>query len=63
MLDEVIKYCGHEYIFLTQEDKRYIGFKYFCRKCNSHTSLLDTFMLANYKIQSCNERIIKNILE
>lgn len=60
MADEVIEYYGHEFIKLSPNIENY---KWQCKKCNHKMFFLERLKRLDAEILSCDERIIKNIIE
>jgi hypothetical protein len=60
MEQEVISYYGHEFI---ANPMPRVGFKYICKTCGHTTSLLKMIIEYDRPILTCNEEMIKNLLE
>ena len=59
MNKQVIEYYGHEFIRVLY----YIGWIWECKKCKYQSRFIIYIKDEGSKILSCNERLIKNIIE
>lgn len=58
MAIDVKYYCGHKFIYDSLSE-----WKYQCKKCGYYSNLTGVMIKENLKILSCDESIIKNIIE
>lgn len=66
MSKEIIEYFDHEFVSMDDEGGNYFNLNlnvYECLKCKWKSYFLEVYIKENRKILSCEERIIKQILE
>lgn len=61
MTEQVLQYHGHH--FTRTRMGRYDSWTWYCERCGHISSFLRVIIERNEKILSCNERIIKRLLE
>lgn len=61
-MDQILYYCGHEF-FKSKDEQRYGGFIWRCKNCKHKSAFIQLLMERNIEVLSCNERLIKDIIE